>query len=315
MKRCFGILSTVLLLAGCSLFQPVESPKSTSAPQVDLYQVLADAIKKSINITSGSFENNFDITFQNAPDIIDQFTTNLKGDWNSDAKKSFTEITFNLDLQNPEQSLPTHGIAKISLAIDNKKVIVRLNNINLVGEESEPINQTLKSVIGEWYLIPPNTSYPLDFAASLLDQTTDNKQILENGKYFQILDASMVQMTEEQAHHLVVTLDKDGTKAVLRKLQENNSADIAVDRLPEWESIIDNATFQGDIFIGKDSGFIRKLQGELTIIGSQNNNQQITISIDVELGNINEHVSVTVPRTQKTIDLQSLLNVPASLQQ
>ncbi len=312
MKRYLGIVSIALFVTGCSFFQPVESPKPSSTPELDLYQVLASSISKTLEIRSGSLDTTFDITFQSAPQTSDRFTAQMKGNWNGDEKKSLIETTLNFALQNPnDATVPTHGLAKLTLATDDNIQMIRLNNINLTGEESEPIKKTLQGIMGQWYKVPSNNTNPLNFLSPLMeDQEGANKKLLANSKYVQIIDTSLVQMNEEQAHHFVITLDKVGTKALLKKLQENDPEGFSLGQLQDWEKIVDNAAFQGDIFIGKDSGFIRKLQGEITILGSKNNDQQITIALDISLENINEHVPIAVPKTDKTIDFLSLFNVP-----
>ncbi|OGC81421.1 MAG: hypothetical protein A2V81_04160 [Candidatus Abawacabacteria bacterium RBG_16_42_10] len=313
MKRSLGIIGIAVLITGCSFFQPVESPKPSPTPEVNFYQILSDAITKTMEIKSGSLDTTFDITFQSTPEVFDRFTANMKGNWNGDDKKSLLETTLNFDLRNPnDPSTPTHGFAKLSLAADSNQQMLRLNTINLTGEESEPINKSLQSIMGQWYKVPAENSFPFDFVSSIIeDKKGTNQELLRNSSYFHILDASLVQTSEEQAHHLLITLDKDGSKTLLRKLQENNSQNIPLNQLTDWENIVDNATFQGDIFIGKDSGFVRKLQGELTILGNKNTNQQITVALDISLHNINEHVPIATPKTDQTLDFENLFGIPS----
>lgn len=313
MKKTSSIIVTIclgLLLSGCQLFQTVEEPIPTHVT-LSAQQIVSNSIKQLYEIHSGTWIENYDLALYHNEKDFDHWTATIRENWHDNPDQSLADIHLTLSLpQVNDPNKTAQGIINLSTARSDKTNFGKINDVHFAGPDGHLLDEQIQQWAGQWFTLPPTSalSDTWQWLSSISNFPTILKEapaeIMQQGKYFTILDESSVQMDDEQAYQYHVALDQNSITQVIDSLQQttkNNTAWQLVNKL------LASSTFDGNLLIGKDSHAPRQLAGTLTIQSPINPGQKIVLRIHWEMNNINNRMPVAIP-TQSAPLPAGLLN-------
>lgn len=277
---------TVSLLSGCN-----------SAPQKPAEEVLKDGVTKLSQVTSATYD------------------VSLKGDIKDPTS---TDVTFDVsasglidikDMKAPKFALKLDGSASDKSGLDGKlngefrldKDMAYFNVMNL-DSKMLTLPADVKALMNKWW----SSKLPQDVMDQLQASTTGSTSAggtQESKVQALFADSSLFSKptligTEsvggEPSWHYQTSVDKAGLVAFMKKAAEQEGTTVTADQLDKMNKQMDKVTISGDVWIGTQSGVLNKFNGTLIMTGAATEPSG-TVSVSMELGSVNQAVTVDVP--------------------
>lgn len=289
------------LLSGCQMFQTIDTPAEQTPPTAQ--EVLKDALTNLYTMDSGTFIQNYHLTLSHDDQDYDEWTINAHQNWKTTPPQSLSDIHIAFTLPAPiSTGQIAQGLINLNIATTKHERFVELNSANFSGTDGHVLDDVLKPWTNQWFSVPSNLLANNSFSWLL-----ETPQLIEsvpqdtitNTEYFNILTATSVQTSDEEATLFAVSL-KQGEILNLLAAMKNASPSLTTE-IDSLRHLIEASTFKGTLLVGNASKQLKKIDGVITVQSANEQAQQLTMTVNIEITNINENPPVAIPTGASTL--------------
>lgn len=300
--RFWTVIASTIFLSGCSLFESpaIETPHPTPLP--DGRALIGKSLDQLLHIPQGTFQLTSDLQFS-SPNQQDKLALNLNGqfDHTVHALRGQGTLTIDLPTDNELTTEHTRGIANIDSVATNDQFLVRLISTHFSGPDSDKFTTTTTPLSNTWFTIPGSNQYwPVQkIIAPLFPKSNDWSLYTQ---YLQIDDIALVQMPDEKAYQIAVSLDKEKLIAYLDSGTNNLDANVR----ESYRQFISLLSWQANLFLSQSSGDLKSLSGTITLQGHLHNDTTVEVKYKLDIASKTLSAPISVPAINQVIDSQKL---------
>ena len=307
-----GLLVMSIGLAGC---QDIGAPVPAKAPEV----VLQEGLAKLASLTSYSYNVSLKGDLKGpAGQPPEKVMFNAAANGGIDTKDS-KDPRINLVLKGDMTADKDGGDAEISFRMNKDNMYMNLKSLNGKGAVTIP-EEVKQQFLAKWWSmpVPPEAlaemakAVPQGDTANMTDEQKKMKALIDGTKFFKnVAFVGMEDVSGESAYHYTGALDKDAFSAFVVKASELQGKTVSEEEKTQMKTSLETFDFSGDFYVGKTSGTLLKVKGNLTIKeNAEKSSPSGSVTVEGSVSDLNKPVTVEVPADAQPFPTEALSSLP-----